>query len=162
MPAAFRTNDAGHLEIDGRDVVSLAEEFGAPLWVISESTVRDNYRRLRDAFHRVYPATEVLYATKANPQPAIIAALLDEGAMVDAVTLGHLKLILRAGGTPDRIVFNGNSKTEEELRFALDRQRRRHQRRLAGGDAADRRRCSRARRRCRSRSACASPSTTRG
>ena len=41
--------------------------------------------------------------------------------MVDAVTLGHLKLILRAGGTPDRIVFNGNSKTEEELRFALDR-----------------------------------------
>ena len=33
---------------------SLAEEFGAPLWVISESTVRDNYRRLRDAFHRVY------------------------------------------------------------------------------------------------------------
>ena len=47
--------------------------------------------------------------------------MLDEGAIVDAVTLGHLKLILRAGGTPDRIVFNGNSKTEEELRFALDR-----------------------------------------
>jgi diaminopimelate decarboxylase len=120
MPAAFRTNDAGHLEIDGCDVVALAEEFGAPLWVISESTVRDNYRRLRDAFRRVYEATDVLYATKANPQPAIIAAVLAEGALVDAVTLGHLKLILRAGGTPDRIVFNGNSKTEEELHFALD------------------------------------------
>jgi diaminopimelate decarboxylase len=69
----------------------------------------------------VYGATDVLYATKANPQPAIIAATLAEGALVDAVTLGHLKLILRAGGTPDRIVFNGNSKTEEELRFALER-----------------------------------------
>ena len=121
MPDAFRTNDAGHLEIDGCDVVELVERFGAPLWVISESTVRANYRRLRDAFRRVYEATDVLYATKANPQPAIIAAVLDEGALVDAVTLGHLKLILRAGGTPDRIVFNGNSKTEEELRFALDR-----------------------------------------
>ena len=121
MPDAFRTNDAGHLEIDGCDVVELADRFGAPLWVISESTVRANYRRLRDAFRRVYEATDVLYATKANPQPAIIAAVLDEGALVDAVTLGHLKLILRAGGTPDRIVFNGNSKTEEELRFALDR-----------------------------------------
>lgn len=120
MPAAFRTNDAGHLEIDGRDAVELADEFGAPLWVISESTIRANYRRLRDAFHRIYPGTEVLYATKANPQPAIIAAVLEEGAMVDAVTLGHLKLILRAGGTPDRIVFNGNAKTDEELRFALD------------------------------------------
>jgi diaminopimelate decarboxylase len=121
MPEAFRTNEAGHLEIDGCDVVDLAERFGAPLWVISESTVRANYRRLRDAFRRIYEATDVLYATKANPQPAIIAAALDEGALVDAVTLGHLKLILRAGGTPDRIVFNGNSKTEEELRFALDR-----------------------------------------
>jgi len=121
MPDAFRTNDAGHLEIDGCDVVDLVERFGAPLWVISESTVRANYRRLRDAFRRVYGATDVLYATKANPQPAIIAATLAEGALVDAVTLGHLKLILRAGGTPDRIVFNGNSKTEEELRFALER-----------------------------------------
>src|SRR4051794_1584732 len=121
MPYAFRTNEAGHLEIDGCDVVDLAERYGAPLWVISESTVRANYRRLRDAFRRVYAATDVLYATKANPQPAIIAAVLQEGALVDAVTLGHLKLILRAGGTPDRIVFNGNSKTEEEVRFALDR-----------------------------------------
>jgi diaminopimelate decarboxylase len=124
MPDAFRTNEAGHLEIDGCDVVDLAERYGAPLWVISESTVRANYRRLRDAFRRVYEATDVLYATKANPQPAIIAATLAEGALVDAVTLGHLKLILRAGGTPDRIVFNGNSKTEEELRFALDRRLR--------------------------------------
>jgi diaminopimelate decarboxylase len=107
MPDAFRTNDAGHLEIDGCDVVELADRFGAPLWVISESTVRANYRRLRDAFRRLYEATDVLYATKANPQPAIIAAVLDEGALVDAVTRGHLKLILRAGGTPDRIVFNG-------------------------------------------------------
>ncbi len=121
MPDAFRTNAAGHLEIDGCDVVDLAAEFGAPFWVISESTIRANYRRLRDAFRRVYPATDVLYATKANPQPAIIAACLAEGALVDAVTLGHLRLIERAGGAPDRIVFNGNSKTEAELRYALER-----------------------------------------
>ena len=123
--------------------------------------MRDNYRRLRDAFQRVYAPTEVLYATKANPQPAIIAALLAEGAMVDAVTLGHLKLILRAGGTPDRIVFNGNSKTEEELRFALDRRvavidvdSLEEMQLIAGLQPS--------RRPCRSRSACASRSTTRG
>jgi len=40
--------------------------------------------------------------------------------MVDAVTLGHMRLIERAGGRPEQIVFNGNSKTEAELRFALD------------------------------------------
>ncbi len=121
MPAAFVTNAAGHLEIDGCDVVDLVAEHGAPLWVISEATVRANYRRLRDAFQRVYPTTSVLYATKANPEPAIIAVALAEGAMVDAVTLGHLRLIERAGGSAERIVFNGNSKTEPELAYALER-----------------------------------------
>ena len=87
--------------------------------------------------------------------------MLDEGALVDAVTLGHLKLILRAGGTPDRIVFNGNSKTEEELRFALDR-------RIAviNVDSLEEMELIAALQPrtapCRSRSACASPSTTRG
>ncbi len=62
----------------------------------------------------------MLYATKANPEPAIIRVALSEGAMVDAVTLGHMRLIERAGGRPEQIVFNGNSKTEAELRHALD------------------------------------------
>ena len=120
VPAAFDTTADGHLEIDGCDVVDLVAEHGAPLWVISEATIRANYQRLRDAFRRVYPATTVLYATKANPEPAIIRVALSEGAMVDAVTLGHMRLIERAGGRPEQIVFNGNSKTEAELRFALD------------------------------------------
>ncbi len=120
MPDAFRTNDAGHLEVDGCDVVALAEEFGAPLWVISESTIRANYRRLTEAFRRVYAPTQVCYASKANPEPAIIRIAAQEGALVDAVTLGHLALILRAGYDPARIIFNGNSKTEHELRFAME------------------------------------------
>ena len=120
MPGAFQTTASGHLEIDGCDVVDLVAEHGAPLWVISEATIRANYVRLRDAFRRVHPATTVLYATKANPEPAIIRVALSEGAMVDAVTLGHMRLIERAGGRPEQIVFNGNSKTEAELRFALE------------------------------------------
>ena len=120
MPAAFETTDSGHLEIDGCDVVDLVAEHGAPLWVISEATIRANYRRLRDAFRRVHADTTVLFATKANPEPAIIRVALSEGAMVDAVTLGHLRLIERAGGGLEQVVFNGNSKTEAELRYALD------------------------------------------
>ena len=137
MPAAFVTNAAGHLEIDGCDVVDLVAEHGAPLWVISEATVRANYRRLRDAFQRVYPATSVLYATKANPEPAIIPVALAEGAMVDAVTLGHLRLIERAGGArPDRL----QRQLEDRGGAAVGaRPPDRHdQRGLARGDGADR------------------------
>ena len=82
--------------------------------------MRDNYRRLRDAFRRVYARPTSCTPRRPTRSPRS-SPRVQEGALVDAVTLGHLKLILRAGGTPDRIVFNGNSKTEEEVRFALDR-----------------------------------------
>lgn len=115
----FNTNAAGHLEIDGSDAVDLAAEFGTPLWAISAGRIRDNYRRLRDAFTRVYPESRIVYASKANPEPAVIRVLKLEGALVDAVTMGHIRLALAAGFEPGEIVFNGNSKTLDELRWAV-------------------------------------------
>jgi len=112
-------NEEGHLEIDGCDSADLIAKFGAPLWVISERTIRHNYRTLRDAFRHFYPKTHVAYASKANPQPAIVRIAHLEGAKIDAVTMGHLRLLSEAGVAPKDIIFNGNSKTSDELRWAL-------------------------------------------
>lgn len=116
----LETNELGHLAIDGCDAVELAERFGTPLWVISERRIRDNVARLREAFTRVHPRTRVVYASKANPEPAIVRVAHDAGAWVDAVTMGHLRLLERAGVPPSAIVLNGNAKTDEELRWALE------------------------------------------
>ena len=116
----FAANAAGHLEVDGCDTVDLAQEFGTPLWVISANRIRENYRRLRDAFERAYPDSQIVYASKANPEPAVMRVTKHEGSLVDAVTMGHLRLCLAAGYEPHEIVFNGNSKTLDELRFAID------------------------------------------
>jgi diaminopimelate decarboxylase len=113
-------NARGHLEIDGCDSIDLADRFGLPMWVISERTIRANYRRIARAFTDRYPGTRIVYASKANPHPAIMAVARSEGALVDAVTLGHLVLATRAGYPGPEIVFNGNSKTAEELNWALD------------------------------------------
>lgn len=113
-------NGRGHLAIDGCDAVELAERFGTPLWVISERAIRDNVARLREAFTRVHAATRVVYASKANPEPAIVRVAVDAGAWVDGVTMGHLRLLERAGASPSTIVLNGNAKTDEELRWALE------------------------------------------
>jgi diaminopimelate decarboxylase len=107
--------------VDGCDVVELATEFGTPFWVLSESRVRENHRCLRDAFRRVYPQTRIAYAAKANPEPAVIRILLSEGALVDAVSVGHMALAFKAGAAPGDLILNGNSKTEDELRLALTR-----------------------------------------
>jgi len=107
------------LTIDGCDAVELADRFGTPLWVVSETTIRGNARRLREAFTSVHPRTRIVYASKANPEPAIVRIAHDEGCWVDAVTMGHLRLLERAGVPTAHTVFNGNAKTDEELGWAL-------------------------------------------
>src|SRR5205085_1476334 len=87
---------------------------------ISERTIRHHYRTLARAFRDVYPRTRIVYATKANPEPAILRVLRDEGAAVDAITMGHIRLILKAGYEPGEIVLNGNNKTIGELEWALE------------------------------------------
>jgi diaminopimelate decarboxylase len=115
----LQSNEAGHLELDGCDAVELVERFGAPIWAISENTVRRNLRELRDAFVHVYPRTRIAYASKANPEPAVVRIAKLEGALVDVVTMGHVRLVLAAGVEPGEIICNGNNKTLEELRWAL-------------------------------------------
>jgi diaminopimelate decarboxylase len=116
-----RANDAGHLEIDGCDTLDLAREHGTPLWVLSEHTIRENARTLGDAFQAEYGRTRLVYASKANPEPAVIRIAWLEGALVDVVTMGHVELALAAGVPPSALVFNGNSKTLDELRWAAER-----------------------------------------
>jgi diaminopimelate decarboxylase len=114
------SNDAGHLVIDGCDAVDLAREHGTPLWVLSERTIRDNYRTLAGAFRGQYGRTRLVYASKANPEPAVVRIAWSEGALVDVVTMGHIELALAAGVPPSALVFNGNSKTLDELLWASD------------------------------------------
>lgn len=112
-------NAAGRLAFDGCDGRELALRFGTPLWVISERTIRHNYRTLLGAFRAAYPETDIVYASKANHEPAILRVLKLEGSRVDAITKGHIALELRAGFRPKDIVFNGNNKTIDELTWAL-------------------------------------------
>ncbi len=114
-------SDAGHLEIDGCDALDLAHEHGTPLWVLSERTIRHNVRALLGAFRGEYERTRLVYASKANPEPAVVRICWQEGSLVDVVTMGHVELALAARVPPSALVFNGNSKTLDELRWAAER-----------------------------------------
>lgn len=116
----IESSDSGHLMIDGCDTLDIAAEFGTPVWVVSERTIRHNYRSIQGAFTAVYRDTRIAYASKANPQPALLAIVRSEGALVDVVTMGHIRLALMAGFTPGQLIFNGNNKTTAELSWALE------------------------------------------
>lgn len=112
-------NERGHLTIEGNDIVDLAKKFGTPLWVVSEATLRSNFRELKRAFQDRYPDTTVAYASKANHSPAILKIMASEGASIDCVSLTQLKFAKAAGVRFGRLVFNGNNKSEEELEYAI-------------------------------------------
>lgn len=111
-----RVNREGHLVIGEADVVSLAREFGTPLYVFDEAGIRERCREFRRA---VGDAGVVAYAGKAFLCKAMVRIIDEEGLFLDVVSGGELYTALEAGFPTDRIVFHGNNKGEEELRQAL-------------------------------------------
>ncbi|TDA32792.1 MAG: diaminopimelate decarboxylase [Hadesarchaea archaeon] len=114
----FRVNSYGHLVCGGIDTVELCEEFGTPLYVMDEERIRDNYRRFLKAFSK-RRKVRLCYALKANSNSAVVRVLATEGAGADVSSENELRIALRAGIPGEKMVFNGNLKTQEELRLAL-------------------------------------------
>ncbi len=108
----------GHLSFGGADVVELAERYGTPLYVTDESVLRANFRRYTDAFASVDSA--IYFAVKANGNLAILRILAQEGAGADVFSGGELELVKAAGIPLDKVLFNGNAKSEVELRAAVE------------------------------------------
>jgi diaminopimelate decarboxylase len=104
------------LVFGGVDVVELAETYGTPLYVTDEDMVRNNFRSYNSAFE----SADKYYAVKANGNIAILKILASEGAGADVFSGGELQLVKSAGIPRDKILFNGNSKSEEELRAVVD------------------------------------------
>jgi len=113
-------NRGGELYVDGVSALKLAERFDTPLYVTSETRVRENYRRLHRALTRNYEKVRIHYAAKANTSLSLLRILENEGAYVDAVSPGEVFLALRVGFPPKRILFTGTSVRDDELKFLLD------------------------------------------
>jgi diaminopimelate decarboxylase len=113
-------DETGGLLIEQVSAAELADRFGTPLHVISETRLRENFRRIRDAFAaRWTPGVNVYYANKSNPALAIRRVLTSEGAGGDCNGLNELRAAL-VGGTPaDRLVLNGNNKEVDAIVVAL-------------------------------------------
>ncbi len=114
------TRDArGRLTIGGLALPDLAREFGTPLYVFDEVTLRARAGRARQSLASHYPNSRVVYAGKAYLSPAILRLLHEEGLGLDVVSGGELFGALRAGIPPAMITFHGNNKSERELREAI-------------------------------------------
>ena len=120
FPLTAEVNDRGHLVIGGCDTVKLAADFGTPLYVFDESTLRQKCREFKEEFGRRYADTTVIYAGKAFLNKALALILQEEGVGLDVVSAGELGIARSAGFPADRVYFHGNNKSAEELKLALE------------------------------------------
>lgn len=121
LPLTARINSHDHLEIAGCDVKNLVEQFGSPLYILDEETLRTACRQYRDSFKHYYQGeSQVLYASKAWSCQAVCAIVNSEGLGIDVVSGGELHTAITAGVTPDKIYLHGNNKSPEELAFAIE------------------------------------------
>jgi len=114
IPGYLEVRD-GHLSINGVDALALVKAHGSPLFVFSEARIRANIARLKHAAQVVDRPIKFCYASKANSNMAILKAVLEAGIDVEVNSGGELFKALKIGFRPDQIIFNGTSKSDDEL-----------------------------------------------
>ena len=109
----------GVLHIDSVSAIRLTEDFDTPLFVFSESRIKQNIERLKRAEAKIDCKLKVCYAAKANSNMAILRVVKESGADLEVNSGGELFKALKIGFKPEQIIFNGTSKTEKELEEAI-------------------------------------------
>jgi diaminopimelate decarboxylase len=109
--------ESGKLYCESVDLNSLVQRYGTPLYVYSEQTLTEHYKRLDSALGTLDHL--ICFAVKANSNLAILRTLSNLGSGFDIVSEGELRRVTAAGGDPRKCVFAGVGKTEDEISFAL-------------------------------------------
>lgn len=120
LPISASVNDVGRLAINDLDIRDIVEEFGSPLYIYDETTIREMCREFVGNFRRYYPKTDIEYSTKAMSNPAILKIIEQEDLHIDVVTGGELAFALAANFPPEKINFHGNNKVRSELHEAVE------------------------------------------
>ena len=120
FPMTAALSDEDHLVMGGCDTVDLSAEYGTPLDVFDESTLRQMCRSFVDEFTGRYSNTRIAYASKAFINPALAMLVNEEGLGLDIVSGGELAVAQRVGFPADAIYFHGNNKSADELAMAID------------------------------------------
>lgn len=113
------TNPAGHLIFDGLDLSRLAQQYETPFFLISENILRANYRSFMAAFEGL-PGFRVYYSVKTNFESRVLQTLRELGSAVEVSGGLDLMAACRAGFSPEKIVFDGPCKSEEDLHQAVN------------------------------------------
>jgi len=117
LPDFFTVRDH-QVWVEGVSLASLAQAHGTPLFVYSKAAMLQALAAYQKGL--AGRRHQICYAMKANSSLAILQTLVRAGCGLDIVSGGELERALRAGVSPQKIIFSGVGKTRAEMRRALE------------------------------------------
>ena len=97
----------------------LAKKFSTPFYCYSYNKLKNNIQNFNSYFKKFSPL--ICFAIKSNTNINLIKEIKKFGLGADVVSKGELMLALKAGINPKKIVFSGVGKTENEIKFAIEK-----------------------------------------
>ncbi len=116
LPTKLKTISA----IDGIAVEKLMEDYGSPVFVISEKTIRETYADAKQAFETRYPKVQFAWSYKTNYLDAVCSIFHDEGSWAEVVSAFEFEKALSLGVNGSNIIFNGPEKSADDLKLAIN------------------------------------------
>jgi len=101
-------------------ISKIANKIKTPFYLYSLSQLRFNFTNFKKTFRTTNPI--ICFSVKSNSNLRLLSELKKLGSGADVVSIGELKIALKAGISPKKIVFSGVGKTEEELDFAIKKE----------------------------------------
>ena len=118
----LKVSENGHLLFAGQDTVELANKYGTPCYLMDEDKIREKCRIYKAAFSKYFGESAVpLYASKANCFKRLIEIMKEEGMGIDVVSSGEIYTAFVAGFDLGKAYFHSNNKTDEDIRFGMDK-----------------------------------------
>ncbi|MCG7281400.1 diaminopimelate decarboxylase [Chryseobacterium taklimakanense] len=99
-----------------QDLINIATEFGTPVYVYDAESIKEQYGKLKNSFS---DNTRFFYACKALTNINILKYVNQLGADLDCVSINEVKLGLKAGFEPERILFTPNCVDLAEIEEAM-------------------------------------------
>jgi len=112
----FKYHDS-YLYAEDTRLLDLAKKVGTPAYVYSQKSFYNHFSKLNKAFQKIPHL--ICYSLKANSNLSILRLLAEWGAGADVVSGGELYRALKAGIKPEKIVYAGVGKSEDEIAYAM-------------------------------------------
>lgn len=114
----FREIFSKYTSLDIKKLEAVIYNYDSPVFAYSRNIITESYNRLLDVLPDKF---SIYYAQKSNPNREILKHISGLGAGCDTASLGEMNSALDAGFTPEMIMLTGPSKSQEEIRFAVEK-----------------------------------------